>query len=339
MKRSLKQYLILLILLMISVCMLSCKEKKDKIVICEVAHSVFYAPMYVAIELGFFEEEGFEVELFNGNGADKVMTALLSKDADIGLMGPEASIYVYLEGQDNYAINFAQLTRTDGSFIIGRTENKDFSLSDLKGKSILGGRKGGVPEMTLEYILKKEGIIVGQDDESVLVKNGVLVRTDIQFAAMAGAFSSGEGDYTTLFEPTATALANTGKGYILSSVGKYAGDVPYTAFSALKDYMNDNEEKIELFTKIIYKGQKWVSNHSAREIAEVISPQFISNSIEELTTVMQRYKEINAWSETPYFKEESLLNLVKIMKEAKELNTDVPYNKIVTTKFAEKVMK
>ena len=332
---KIKNLIVVMITFLISISFIACKESKEKITICEVAHSVFYAPMYVAIELGYFDEAGLSVELVNGNGADKVMTALLSGDAQIGLMGPEASIYVYLEGQENYAINFAQLTRTDGSFIIGREDDQNFNLNKLRGKSILGGRKGGVPEMTLEYVLKKAGLLVGQDDETVLDKGGVLVRTDIQFAAMAGAFTSGEGDYTTLFEPTATSLANSKKGYVIASVGEYAGDVPYTSFSALKEFMNENEELIQLFTDVIYKGQLWVLSHSAREIAEVIHPQFISNTVEELTTVMQRYIDINAWCNNPYFKESSLKNLIAIMKEANELKEDVPYDKIVTTKYAE----
>lgn len=337
--KSIKALLILMIS-MISVFIFGgCKENKNKITIAEVAHSVFYAPQYVAIEKGFFAQEGIEVSLVNANGADKVMAALLSKDAQIGLMGPEASIFVYIGGQKNYAINFAQLTRTDGSFIVSREKIDNFDLSMLKGKSILGGRKGGVPEMTLEYVLKQAGLTVGQDDESVISSGGVYVRTDVQFAAMAGAFTSGEGDFTTLFEPTATTVANSGKAYVVASVGKYAGEVPYTAFSALKDYIENNEDIILAFTRAVYKGQLWVESHSAREVAEVIYPQFTSNTIEELTVVMQRYKDINAWAKTPFFSETALENLIKIMKEAKELDKDVPYDKIVTTKFANSVLK
>jgi len=331
--KRIKSIFIILLIGIISISCFGC-NKSNKITICEVTHSVFYAPLYVSIELGYFVELGLDIKLVNGNGADKVMAALLSGDAQIGLMGPEASIYVYVEGQENYAVNFAQLTRTDGSFIIGRSPDDNFNLGKLSGKSILGGRKGGVPEMTLEYVLKKAGLEVGQDDESVLASGGVLVRTDVQFAAMAGAFSQGEGDYTTLFEPTATTISNEGKGYILASVGEYAGDVPYTAFSALKDYMNENEDKIQLFTDAIYKGLVWVHSHSAEEIANVIAPHFTSNTIDELIDVTQRHIDINAWVQTPLFTETALNNLVKIMKEAGELNTDVPYEKLVTTKFA-----
>lgn len=335
-----KKVLCLLLFMVLMLTPLSgCKKNENEITVCEVAHSVFYAPLYAAMELGYFEEEGLEITLVNGNGADKVMAAMLSGDAEIGLMGPEASIYVYQSGQENYAINFAQLTRTDGSFIVGREKIDNFNLQMLQGKSILGGRKGGVPEMTLEYVLKSAGLLVGQDDETVLEKNGVLVRTDVQFAAMAGAFTSGEGDYTTLFEPTATSIANAGKGYVLAAVGAYAGEVPYTAFSALKKYMDENEDKIQAFTDAIYKGQLWVLSHSAEEVAKAIHPHFTANTVEELTIVMQRYKDVNAWSSTPFFSETALDNLMKIMIEAKELKEKAPYDKIVTTKYAIKTME
>ena len=335
--KKIKLIFILLLISLIPITFMGCK-KSNKITICEVAHSVFYAPMYASIELGFFEEVGIDVEVVNGNGADKVMAALLSGDAQIGLMGPEASVYVYIEGQEDYAVNFAQLTRTDGSFIIGRNPDDSFNLNKLKGKSILGGRLGGMPEMTLEYVLKKSGLLVGRDDDSVLNNGGVLVRTDVQFAAMAGAFAQGEGDYTTLFEPTATQIVNEGKGYVLASVGSFAGDVPYTAFSSLKSYIEENEETIELFTKAIYKGLLWVQSHKSEEIANVILPHFPSNTVKDLTTVTNRHKEINAWVQTPLFTENAYNNLIKIMEEAGELNGIAPYKDIVTTKFAEKIL-
>ena len=326
------------LLLFITIISISCKKDLKKITVCEVAHSVFYAPLYVAIELGYFEEVGIEIELVNGNGADKVMAALLSKDAQIGLMGPEASIYVYLGGQENYAVNFAQLTRTDGSFIVGREKIENFTLQDLKGKTILGGRKGGVPEMTLEYVLKQAGLLVGQDDSTVLQNNGVMVRTDVQFAAMAGAFSSGEGDFTTLFEPTATNVVNNNKGYILASVGQYTGEIPYTAFCSLKDYISINKEIIQIFTDILYKAQLWVLSNSPEDVAKAIHPQFTSNTIEELTIAMTKYKEINAWSNNPFFSELALENLMKIMIEANELDSNTLnmnlYQEIITTEFA-----
>ncbi len=328
-----KKYIAILVICLLSIGVISCKKDKNEITIAEVAHSVFYAPQYAALELGFFEEEGLEVDIINANGADKVMAALLSGDAEIGLMGPEASIYVYNGGQENYAINFAQLTKRDGSFIVAREKIDNFTLEMLKGKSILGGRKGGVPEMTLEYTLKKAGLLVGQDDETVISNGGVLVRTDIQFAAMAGAFTSGEGDFTTLFEPTATAIEKEGKGFVLASVGELAGEVPYTAYSALKNYMNENEEIIEKFTKAIIKGLNWVHSHSALEIAEVVSPYFPELKIADLEMVMQRHIDIDAWVTTPLLTEEALNKLMDIMQEANELDKRAPYEKIVTTKF------
>ena len=333
-----KKLFILIVICFVSLAIGCDKNKKEKIVIAEVAHSVFYAPQYVAIELGYFEEEGIEVELINANGADKVMAALLSKDAQVGLMGPEASIYVYNGGQENYAINFAQITKRDGSFIVSRVKEENFTMNNLKGKSILGGRKGGMPEMTLEYTLKKAGLLVGQDDESVTGKGGVLVRTDIQFAAMAGAFASGEGDYTTLFEPTATQIEKEGKGYVVASVGKLSGEVPYTAYCALKNYINDNEEIIKKVTKALYKGQQWVKTHTAREIAEVISPFFTDISIDDLTVVMQRHIDIDAWKDTPHLYEDDFNRLMDIMIEAKELNSKAPYDKLVTKKYADLIV-
>lgn len=332
-----RKILLVLLLGALGISFAGCEKSKNKIVIAEVAHSVFYAPQYVALELGFFEDEGLEVEIFNANGADKVMAALLSGDAHVGLMGPEASIYVYNGGQENYAINFAQITKRDGSFIVGRTPVENFTLDMLKGKSILGGRKGGMPEMTLEYTLKQAGLIVGQDDATVLEKSGVLVRTDIQFAAMAGAFTSGEGDFTTLFEPTATAMEKEGKCYVLASIGELSGEVPYTAYSSLKRYIDNNEEMLEKFTRAIYKAQKWVHSHTAREIAEVVAPQFPELSINDLTLVMQRHIDIDAWVTTPHLKEEAFNKLMDIMEEANELEKRVNYNILVTNKFADKV--
>lgn len=311
-----------------------CKKDANKIVVSEVTHSVFYAPQYVAMSKGFFEEEGLKISLINSNGADKVMATLLSKDAQIGLMGPEASIYVYNQGQKNYAINFAQLTKRDGSFLVSRQKIDNFDFNMLKGKSVLGGRKGGVPEMTLEYVLKQKGLEVGQDD----VTKEVLVRTDVQFAALAGAFISGEGDFVTLFEPTATALENEGKGYVVASIGKESGMIPYTAYSTTKDYMEKNPEIVQKFTNAIYKGQQWVHEHTAREIAEAIHEHFKETSLDDLTKVMQRYKDIDAWCQTPFFEEASLVKLMEVMELANELDKRAPYENIVNNSFANKAM-
>ena len=228
------------------------KKELDKITIAEVTHSVFYAPQYAAITQGFFEEEGIEIDLIDAQGADKTMAALISGEADIGLMGPEASIYVYKQGSDDYAINFAQLTKRDGSFIVSREKNDNFTYKDLEGKEILGGRAGGMPLMTLEYLLKNEGLTIGENTSN----NEVNVRTDVQFGVMSGAFAAGEADYTTAFEPTATQLVKEGAGYIVASVGQDAGEIPFTCYSATKSYMDENSDLIQRFTNALYKGQQ-----------------------------------------------------------------------------------
>lgn len=328
--KSIKVLFSLFLVCVFGMVLTACKGNRNKITIAEVTHSVFYAPQYAAIELGYFKEEGLEVNLILTSGADKTMAALLSKEAQIGLMGPEASIFVYNGGQTNYAINFVQLTQCDGSFLMSREKIDDWSWEMLKGKEILGGRKGGVPEMTLEYVLKSKGLGVGQDDTNAEVN----VRTDVQFAALAGAFVSGEGDYVTLFEPTATALEKEGKGYIVASIGKESPGIPFTAYSATKSYMEENPDIIQKFTNAIYKGQKWVKSHTAREIAELIHPHFKELNIDDLTIVMQRYVDINAWKDTPFFPEAGLNKLMDVMELAKELDKRAPYSKIVNNKFA-----
>lgn len=301
----------------------------------EVTHSIFYAPQYVALEKGYFEEEGLKVELVGTQGADKTMAALLSGEVDIGFMGPEASIYVYNQGNKDYAINFALLTQKDGAFLVSRINESDFTLDKLKGKEIIGGRKGGVPEMTLEYVLKNHGLTIGED----ISKGEVNVRTDVQFAAMAGAFTAGEGDYVTLFEPIATALEKEGQGYIVASIGQESGEISYTAYSALKSYIEKNPDVVQSFTNAIYKGQLFVQTHSAEEIADVIAPQFKELSKEDIVTVIQRYKDIDAWCSEPLLKEESLSKLMDVMQLAGELDKRVNYEDIVTTEFAQSVKK
>ncbi len=305
------------------------KEELTNVQLNEVTHSVFYAPMYVALELGTFAEEGLNVELTNGGGADKVMTAVLSGQADIGLAGPEACIYVMNEGREDYAVIFAQLTKRDGSFLVGRTD-EDFTWDNLKGKTIIGGRKGGVPEMTLEYVMRQNGIIPNQD---------ATVDTSIQFNMMAGAFTGGNGDYVTLFEPTATVLELEGKGYVLTSIGQESGEIPYTAFFASQSYMKQHPVVVQSFTNAVLKGQKWVQEHTAQEIAEVIADQFPDTKIDVLTLVVQRYKEIDAWNETPVMKQESLERLEQVMETAGELDQRVDFHELVDNSFAEETIK
>lgn len=340
MKKIKYYFLIILLGLGFTLCLISCeKNKRTKIKVAEVAHSVFYAPQYIAIELGFFQEVDLDIDLFNANGADKVTAALLSGDVQIGLQGPEPTIYLYNNDHNNYLVNFAQLTQTDGSFLFGRTPISNFDLSMLEGKEILGGRKGGVPEMTLEYVLKQAGLTVIQNAQvKELKEKEVNVRTDVAFAAMAGSFLAGEGDYVTLFEPTATDLVKANKAYLLCSIGKYIGKVPYTAYSTTLKYFEKNKNIIEKFTKAIYKGQQYVQTHTNEEVAQILHKAFPDISAEDLTEVVARYRSIDAWCVSPYFEEEGFQKLMDIMEEANELNERAPYDKLVNNEICKKIL-
>lgn len=333
MSRFSKKISIILVLIIISTLGLTgCKEDTElqKVRLIEVTHSLFYTPQYVALTQGFFEEEGLDVELTNGKGADKCMTAMLSGEADIGFMGSEASVYVYNQGRDNYAVNFAQLTQRDGSFLVAREKDENFTFDKLNGKTVIGGRKGGMPEMTLEYVIKNHDLEIGKDVE---------VRTDIQFDVMAGAFVGGEGDYVTLFEPVAATLEKEGKGYVVASIGEEGGYLPYTCYSATKDYMEKNPETIQKFTNAIYKGMVWVNESSSEEIAEAVLPQFPDTEKDVLVTLIERYRDQDSWKPDLIITEDGLDRVMDIMELAGELDQRAPYEKIVTTKFAEKAMK
>jgi NitT/TauT family transport system substrate-binding protein len=310
------------------------KNKKIKIKLAEVAHSVFYAPQYVALTNGYFEEEGLEVTYVNVNGADKVMAALLSRDCQIGLMGPEASLYVYLNGEADYAINFCQLTQRDGSFIVGREPIENFTLDMLKGKSILGGREGGMPEMTLEYVLKNAGLTIARNSNDADVN----VRTDVAFGSMAGSFIANQGDFTTLFEPTATQLQRDGLGYVLGAVGSYSGEVPFTAYSTTKSYFEKNQDVLEKFTRAIYKAQQYVLNASDELVAEAMKPHFADISDVDLLAVVRSYRAIEAWRPNPYFGEEGYNRLMDIMELAGFLDSRPPYEKLVSNVIANKII-
>lgn len=296
----------------------------------EVTRSVFYAPQYVAINNGYFKENGLKIKLTTGQGADAVMTAVLANQCDIGFAGPEASIYVYNEEKEDYTQVFAQMTKKDGSFLISRTRTENFSWQDLKGKTVIPGRKGGVPYMTLEYVLRKNGI----DPEKDLVLDD-----SIKFDLMAGAFASGNADYVTLFEPTASMTQKQEKGYIVASVGEALEDIPYTAYFAKKSYIVNNEDTIQNFTNAIYRGQKWVKEHTSEEIAKSIANFFPDTDIEMLSAAIQSYKDIDAWNDTPVLKEESFNRLQEVMTGAGELEKKVPFDKIVNNKYAESVEK
>ena len=313
-------------------------QQLQKITVGEVAHSIFYAPSYAAMSLGYFEEEGLEVDLINLQGADKVMTAMISDEIQIGLAGPEANVYTALQGIEDQAVIFAQLTQRDGSFLVGREPIENFSLEllgEMERAEIIGGRAGGAPEMTLEYVLKTNGLDIGVDDESKPVN----VRTDIQFAAMGGSFVSGEGDFVTLFEPTATQFEKEGKGYILTAIGAHSGNIPFTAYSATKSYMEANPDVIQRFTNAVYKGQQFVANNSAEDIAPLLQPYFEDISQEDMITVVQRYKDIEAWDINPVLEPEALEKLMDVMALAGQLAERADYNDIVTTEFAENAIE
>ena len=330
MKRILGSVLLIFILPALTVVPGFGKGPLVKVRLNEVTHSVFYAPQYAALNLGFFETEGLDVELTNGQGTDKVMTAVLSGQADIGFGGPEASIYVFTQGKQDYPVIFAQVTNRDGSFLMGRSPEPDFKWANVKGKTIIGGRKGGMPEMTLEYVLKQNGLTPGSD---------VDVNTSIQFALMAPAFISGQGDYVALFEPTASILEKEGKGYIVASIGKDSGEISYTAYFAKKSYQKKNRNIIQKFTNALYRGQIWVAGHSPREIARAIKPSFPDADEEILATVAARYKNQDTWNTDPRMKMNSFQLMQSIMETAGELKQRAPYEKIVDNSFAVKAMK
>lgn len=299
-----------------------------KVTLNEVAHSVFYAPMYVAFENGYFEEEGLAVTLVTGFGADKTMTALLSGEADIGFMGPESTIYTYQGGMEDYAVNFAQLTQRAGNFVVGREPDEDFTIADLKNKEVLGGRAGGMPELVFEYVLKKHGLDPATD---------VNIDQSIDFGSTAAAFSGGQGEYSIEFEPHATALEQKGDGYVLASLGEESGYVPYTAFSARKSYIAQNPQVIESFTKALQKGMEFVNNHSAEEIATVIKPQFEEMDDSALSTIIKRYQEQDTWKKDLIFSKEAFDLLQDILLDAAVMQGSVPYEELVNTEFAQKV--
>jgi len=295
-----------------------------------VAHSIFYAPQYVAIEEGYFADEGIDLTLVNGGGADKVMTAMVSGEADIGFMGSEASIYTYAGGEDDYAVNFAQLTQRAGNFLVGREPEEDFEWSDLVGKKVLGGRAGGMPQMVFEYILKKHRIDPKADLD---------IDQSINFGLTAAAFTSDDSDYTVEFEPFATGLEMEGNGYVVASLGEESGYVPYTAYCAKKSYMEENPEIIQKFTNAIQKGMDYVNSHTADEIAKVIHPQFKETPIENVTKIVERYKTQDTWKKDLVFEKESFDLLQNILEEAGELPARVPYEDLVTTEFAKSALQ
>jgi NitT/TauT family transport system substrate-binding protein len=319
---------VLAVIIMFASLAVGCKGDKGltEITLNEVTHSVFYAPMYVAFEEGYFEDEGLKVNLVNGLGADKTMTAVISGECEIGFMGSEASIYVYNQGAEDYVINFAQLTQRAGNFLVSRDMNEEFTWANVKGKTVIGGRKGGMPQMVFEYILKKQGIDPREDLN--IVQN-------IDFGLTSQAFASGQGDYTIEFEPAATALELQGAGKVVASLGVDSGKVPYTAFSAKKSYIEKNPDVIQKFTNAIQRGMDYVGSHNPEEIAKVIAPQFKETEDKTLVMLVTRYYEQDTWKDNLIFEEVSLTLLQDILEEAGELQKRVPYEDIITREYAE----
>lgn len=332
------KYLIVFCLIL-SISLLGCTKGSDnenksltKITLSEVAHSIFYAPQYVAIENGYFSEEGIALNLVTSYGADKVMTALISDDAQIGFMGSESSIYVYNEGSTDYAINFAQLTQRAGNFIVSKEDIKDFSWDMLKGKTVIGGRAGGMPQMILEYILKKNNIDPQKD--LTIVQN-------IDFGSTAAAFmgDSSKYDYTVEFEPHATLLEQQNAGFVVDSLGVQSGYVPYTAYCAKKSYIDDNPEILQAFTNAIQKGLDYVNSHTSEEIAKIIAPQFTETDEATIQAIVERYKEQDTWKTDTIFEQDSFELLQDILKNANQLQSWVPYPDLVITDFSKNALK
>lgn len=303
------------------------KEELTKVTLNEVAHSIFYAPQYVAIEEGYFAEEGLDLTLVTGFGADKTMTAVISGEADIGFMGAEASIYAYQEGATDPVVNFAQLTQRAGNFLVAREEMPDFKWEDLKGKKVLGGRKGGMPEMVFEYILRKNGLDPQKD---------LTIDQSIDFGYTAAAFTGDtSADFTVEFEPSATALEKEGAGYVVASLGVDSGYVPYTSYSAKTSYMEKNPEIIQKFTNALQKGMEYVQSHTPEEIAEVIAPQFAETDLDTVTAIVKRYYDQDTWKSNLIFEKESFELLEDILEDSGELSERVSYENLITTKYAQ----
>ena len=303
------------------------EAKLAKVTLNEVAHSIFYAPQYVAIEEGYFKDEGLDMTLITGFGADKTMTAVISGEADIGFMGAEASIYAYQEGATDPVVNFAQLTQRAGNFLVAREEMPDFKWEDLKGRKVLGGRKGGMPEMVFEYILKQNGLDPQKD---------LSIDQSIDFGATAAAFTGdNSADFTVEFEPSATALEKQGAGYVVASLGVDSGYVPYTSYSAKTSYMEKNPDIMQKFTTALQKGMDYVQKHTPEEIARVIEPQFPETDLDTITAIVKRYYDQDTWKENLVFGQEGFELLQDILEDAGELKERTPYEELVNTEFAQ----
>lgn len=322
MKKIFYTFLVILLLVLCLIFFLPKKEKNDNmnsIKIAEVTHSVFYAPLYVAIEEGYFNEENINIKLILTPGADKVSAAVLSGDVQIGFAGAESAIYVYEKNEKDYLQIFSGLTKRDGQFILGRKDKKDFSLKDLYGKEILVGRSSGMPALNFLNALKNEEID----------KNKIKINYNIDFASLSGAFIGNTGDYVNLFEPTALKLENEGYGYVLQSIGLLSGEMPYTTFYARKSYIENNKEIIKSFTKAINKGLEFVKNNDEMKIAKSIYKQFPDLSLNDLSTIIKRYKDADSFLDSSYIEEKLLVNLENLLIDNNLLKDYVPYNDLI----------
>lgn len=334
-KKYLKLTAIVTFLFVFTTAFIGCKSKKDdtvtKIRLNEVTRSIFYAPMYAAINQGFFKEEGIDIELTTGQGADKTMQQLLSGNADIGFSGPEQVLYIYNQKRDDYPIVFAQLTQKDGSFLVSRKDEPNFKWESLKGKKVIGGRPGGMPQMALEYVLRNHGINVKTDMEMI---------TNIAFGVVPAAFKGGTGEYAAIFEPTASMIVKE-QGGSIHSVGEAAGTLPYTCFYATKSYMEKNPVIIEKFTRAIYKGQLWVSKNKDEDVVKAIKSFFPDTDEALMIQVVKNYKQIDAYSKTPILQKADMTRLMDIVQsyDPELLKERPPYEKVVDNKFGEKVVK
>lgn len=321
MKKILTLTLIIMLTLLTGCSKKEKTTKLEKITVAEVTHSIFYAPLYVAQANGYFEENNLDVDIVLTSGANNVAAALMSNDVQIGLCGSEQTIYIYNEGAEDYLVNFAGLTKRDGSFLVSRKKIDDFKVTDLENSWIIGGRNGGMPAMTLAYTIDQNNI-----------KN-VNIDTSVDFAAMSGAFIAGSGDFVTLFEPNALNLEQEGYGYVVASVGQLGGEVPYTVFNAKKSYIDKNPDVIKGFSNAMQKGLDYVYSHDYMEIAEVISPYFPDNTLKEIATVLERYMENDSWYKTTYITKEGFDHIKEIIDFNGLLEKDVPYNILIDNTY------
>lgn len=309
----------------------ACNRNSDNVIrLNEVTHSLFYTPQYLAMSLGYFEDEGLKVEVTNGQGANNVMTALLTNEADIGLMGCEANIYVYLQGKKDYPKVIGQLTKRDGSFLVARTENKNFDYSGIENKTVLMGRTGGMPAMILQYVLNNKGYVNGEN---------ITMDYSIEFGALGPAFTAGTGDFVPLFEPAASTLVKEGKGYIVSAIGMDSGEIPYTCYTATPKYLREHPENVEKFLRAVWKGTEYAMTHSAEDIAKLVEKHFVGTPLDMLTAAVKNYQDFDVWTDTPVTNKAAFERIQDIMENAGELSRRVGYDVIVDNTVAEKIGK